>query len=118
MNFVRTLFRRINIDSVQRAISDADSAMSSFARDILSGKANIRKEDIAESQRNVQFNALSDRIQRNIDILTKARDTELKRYRISDNADAKGLFARRSLMLESHSNANADTIEGILFYAR
>lgn len=61
------------MDRVQSAISDADGAMSTLAKDILSGKTEIKQEDIASSQRDAQFNALSDRIQRNIDILTKAK---------------------------------------------
>lgn len=118
INFVRGLFKRIDIDRVQSAISDADGAMSTLAKGILSGKTEIKKEDIAASQRNAQFNALSDRIQRNIDILTKAKQTELKRYKISDSADAKEIYRSRSQMLGSFTNENADTVEGILNYAQ
>lgn len=118
INFVRGLFKRIDIDRVQSAISDADSAMSILAKDILSGKTEIKKEDIAESQRDAQFNALSDRIQRNIDILTKAKQTELKRFKISDSAEAKDVYGRRAIMLESFSQENKDTVEGILKYAQ
>ncbi len=106
------------MDRVQSAISDADGAMSSLAKDILSGKTELKKEDIAASQRDAQFNALSDRIQRNIDILTKAKEVELKRYKISDNADAKDIYARRAARLDGFDRGDRDTVEGILNYAQ
>lgn len=118
INFVKSLFKRISMDRVQSAISDADGAMSSLAKDILSGKTELKKEDIAASQRDAQFNALSDRIQRNIDILTKAKEVELKRYKISDNADAKDIYARRAARLDGFDRGDRDTVEGILNYAQ
>lgn len=49
MNFVKNLFKKISIDRVQDALNEADSAMSSLAKDVLSGKTQLRREDIAES---------------------------------------------------------------------
>lgn len=66
----------------------------------------------------MQFNELSDRIQRNIDILTKAKETEVKKYRISDNPDAKDIYGRRVLQLNSFADENADTVEGLFNYAQ
>lgn len=118
MNFVKNLFKRVDMNRVQDAINEADAAMSSLAKDVLSGKTQIKKEDIAESQRDAQFNDLSDRIQRNIDILTKAKETEVKKYRISDNPNAKDIYGQRVIRLNSFANENADTVEGILGYAQ
>lgn len=92
--------------------------MSVLAKDILGGKTEIKKEDIAKSQRDAQFNALSDRIQRNIDILTKAKETELKRYKISDSTDAKEIYGNRAMRLGAFARGKADTVEGILNYAQ
>lgn len=117
INYVKSLFKKINIDRVQEAISEADSSMSVLARDILSGKTQIRKEDIAASKRDAQFNALSDRVQRNINILTKAKETELKRFKISGSQDAKETYGIRESALKSFTKEDADTVEGLLHYS-
>ena len=118
LSFVKNLFRRMDMDRVHKAINDADAAMSVLAKDILSGKTSIRREDIANAQREVQFNALSDRIQRNIDILNAARQTEIKRYKISGSPESKDSYEELIWTLGSYANKEADTVKGIFTYAQ
>lgn len=117
IQYVKNFFKRIDINIVQDAINEADNAMSQLAKDILSNKIDIKKEDIAKAQRDAQFNALSDRIQRNIDILNNAKNVELKRYRISDNKDARELLINRMSKIQVSDN-DIDTVKGLFNYSQ
>lgn len=118
INFIKNMFKRISQDRVQDAITEADGAMSNLAKSILKGKQALTKQDIIQSQRDVQFNALSDRIERNIEILKKSKETEIKRARISSSKDAKTTYQQRVDKLNSFIQQDADTVEGLLTYSK
>lgn len=81
-DYVKGLFRRLSMDDVQRAIQDAEGAMSRLAKDILSGNQTITRQQILSSRRDAQFNALSDLNDHCIEELKKLRKIELKREKI------------------------------------
>lgn len=118
INFIKSLFKNISLRDVNNALAEADGAMSQLAQDILKGKADITTADVASSKRDVQFNALSDRINRNIDILKNARKTELKRAKISSDSAIADSARDRLSRLDQYTNENADTALGIFLYAQ
>lgn len=115
IDYILRKFRNFNASDVDRAISDVDNYMSNIARDIINGSRQFTREDIRKSQRDVQFNALSDRVQRNIDILKEAARVEAKRGKIG-SVDKDFASNMVSDILAS-AKPNADTVLGLMNYA-
>lgn len=118
VEWIKKQFKGYDPNEVQNVIDRVDTLMSSLGRDIMNGTRKITQEDIKASQREVQFNALSDRIERNIEILQNAAKTETKRYKIA-KADTKRA-ASESLVNEllNYTAEDADTVEGLFNYAK
>lgn len=117
IRFIQRQFKGIKESLIGDAITNAELGMSDLARGIFDGTQRLTKSDIANSQRNIQFNALSDRVERNIKILKDALNTEVKRYRISRNDKVKDYAADISQMLKAGMK-NEDTTLGVLTYAK
>ena len=115
LDYIVKKFRNFNASDVDRAISDVDNYMSNIAKDIINGSRQFTREDIRKSQRDVQFNALSDRVQRNIDILKEAARVEAKRGKIG-SVDKDYASNMVSSILASIT-PNADTVLGLMNYA-
>lgn len=111
-------FQGYKVDDVQVAIDNVDTLMSSLAEDILNGTRQITQEDIKASQREAQFNALSDRIDRNIEILRNAAKTETKRYKITKASRKKGAAETLVNTILQYTAEDADTVEGLFHYAK
>ena len=111
-------FQVYKVDDVQAAIDNVDTLMSSLAEDILNGTRQITQEDIKASQREAQFNALSDRIDRNIEILRNAAKTETKRYKITKASRKKGAAETLVNTILQYTAEDADTVEGLFHYAK
>ena len=116
LNFIIHKFKKFKLSEVERVIFEADSAFNELSKSILNSTKKITESDIKSSVREARFNALSDRIERNLKILKKATEVEVKRYKISkDNDDA---IYDTILDLKTHSNEQADTVEGVFNYAK
>lgn len=115
IDYIVRKFRNFNVDDVDRAINEVDNYMSSVAQDILNGTKQFTQEDVRKSQRDVQFNALSDRINRNIDILKEAAKVEAKRGKIG-SVDVNYSETMVANILSS-AKPNADTVLGLMNYA-
>lgn len=111
-------FQVYKVDDVQAAIDNVDTLMSSLAEDILNGTRQITQEDIKASQREAQFNALSDRIDRNIEILRNAAKTETKRYKITKASRKKEAAETLVNTILQYTAEDADTVEGLFHYAK
>lgn len=111
-------FRGYNVSDVQDVIDHVDNLMSSLSRDILNGTRRITQEDIKASQREAQFNALSDRIDRNIEILRNAAKTETKRYKITKATRKKDAAETLVNSILQYTAEDADTVEGLFNYAK
>lgn len=117
INYIVNIFKRFTGVDIQEDIIDVNEAMSQLAKDVLNGTRKITQDDLISSKREARFNALSDRIQRNIDILQESIKTEVKRHKISGNkknTKAQELVGR----LMPYTNENADTVQGVLLYAK
>ena len=125
----KTLFRRMidwivkqfqpfNVNDVYDVIDHVDSLTSSLARDILNGTRQITQEDIKASQREAKFNALSDRIERNIEILRDAAKTETKRFKISKSEGRKDAAEALVNDILNYTSDTADTVEGLFNYSK
>ena len=111
-------FKGYKVDDVQAAIDNVDTLMSSLAEDILNGTRQVTQKDIKASQREAQFNALSDRIDRNIEILRNAAKTETKRYKITKASRKKGAAETLVNTILQYTAEDADTVEGLFHYAK
>ncbi len=123
VEFFRELPRMLGLTATQidsnlnDAVNSAEVAMSKVASDILSGARKISKEDIMKSKADYGLNALSDRIDRNIEILKKAIEVEVKRYKIFGD-DSTGKTKSLIRQMQNFSVKDADTVQGIFEYAK
>lgn len=114
LNYIINKFKSFSLTEVERAIFEADTAFNSLSKSILEGTKTINKEDVKNSARNARFNALSEKVERNIDILKKAIKIEVKRHKISGNTEGSQAIIDD---LKLHTKENADTAEGLCNYA-
>lgn len=117
IRFIQRQFKGIKESLIGDAITNAELNMSDLANNIFSGTQKLTKSDIANAQSNIQFNALSNRVERNIKILKDALDTEAKRYKISKDDKVKDYVNDISQILEE-SIKDKDTTLGVLTYAK
>lgn len=117
ITYIKNLFKKFKANDVQKAIIDADNTINSLAKDIIKGAFDVTKDDISKTKKKLIFNSLSERIEKNIDILKRASEVEVKRTRIKKDLDKKTMKAFIQ-EIQSYSNPKADTIEGILMYAK
>lgn len=117
INYIKSLFKDYSLTDVQNAITDADASLGELAKSIMSGTKNITQEDLKNSSRNAQFNALSNRIDRNIEILKTAARTEIKRGRIV-KGEKSSAAEQMVTNIMGFTNADSDTVEGLLNYAK
>lgn len=118
LDWIVNKFSSYSAEDVQSAIDQVDSLMSTIGKDILNGTRQITKEDIAASQREAQFNALSDRIDRNIEILRNAAKTETKRYKITKAAKKRAVSEALVDNILQYTVEDADTVEGLFNYSK
>ena len=90
--------------------------MNTLARKITTNTLEVTKEDIERINRDDSFNALSDRIERNIGILKNAIKIETKRFKINTDVDAD-VISNLVAELRRHSGVNSDTVLGLATYA-
>ena len=114
INYIKGLFKKINPSQVGDAIAYSESMMNDLANNILKGTIKVSKEDIRNSNRDAQFNALSEKIDRNINILKRASEVEAKRYKILGTNESQA----RAIDLRASMNEDADTALGICQYAK
>ena len=117
INFIVNKFKSFSLDAVDKAIFDANTSMNDLAKTILNGTRQITQEDIINSQREVQFNALSDRIDRNIEILKETAKVEAKRFKISKETKKDKAEALVNELL-SYTDEDADTVLGLFNYSK
>lgn len=117
IKYIASMFKGFKSSDVQDAISMADSSMSSLAKSILDGTKKITESQIKASQREAQFNDLSERVTRNIEILRDAAKVEVKRYKITRGEQKKSAAEQAVNEILSFTREDADTALGILNYA-
>ena len=115
-NFIINKFKNFNLSDIDKAIQDADNAMNSLAKKITTNTLEITKEDIENINRDDSFNALSKRVERNINILKNAIKVETKRFKINTDVDAESIKLLIS-ELRKHSGETSDTVAGLGIYA-
>ena len=113
INYIKSLFRKINPSFVGDAISESESLMNNLAKQIFDKSLNLTKQDIINNQRDVQFNALSEKAQRNINNLKKAIEIEAKKYKITDSKEYK----TKVINLQSLTTSEEDVELGLCTYA-
>ena len=117
-NWILNKFKGFNVSDVNDAISYADTVTSDLARKILEGTKTVTEKDIKNSQRDARFNALSEQIDRNIEILRNAAKTETKRYKIAKSTSNKAASEALVNEILDFTTEDADTVEGLFNYAK
>lgn len=120
INQIAKKFKNIDIEEIERAILEADASLDELSKKILAGTIKPTKERLQNSYRQVEFNALSDNIERNIGILKQIKETEAKRSQISSDSDVKSAARSRvsSISKAINSKDGLTTAQAILSYAQ
>ena len=121
LNFFRSLFAGYDPEQVSNILVEADQMMNKFAQDVLSGKVGVTEKEVRSIATDAEFNALSDRIERNIQILSDLRDTEAKRFQVQSTVDKDKVnltLQRLSNIINSDNPTAERTLTGILRYAQ
>lgn len=129
LKFIRNKFKGLDEAQIVRAINEANSLMGQFAKDLLNKNLELTQQRVKQSVRAAQFNALSDRIDTNIEILKKLKDIEVKRLKITNysrmsngaEAQAKQTKKVNELIVLSNSKLSEDEKKlriGIYNYAK
>lgn len=85
VNFIVNLFKGLNPGYYQNAIDNVTSNLGRLAENILSSKKIITKKDVMNARRDAKFNALSERAQKQVDILKKAVENSFKSASLQEN---------------------------------
>lgn len=118
INWIIRQFKGYNVNDVYDILDQVDALTSSLTKDILNGTRKITQDDIKASYREAQFNALSAKIDRNINIIKEAAKIETKRFRITKAKDKKAISESLVNTLLEYTSEDADTVEGISYYCK
>ena len=118
INWIIQQFKNFSLDYLEKSINDVDSSMGKLAKDILNGTIQITETDIENSQRDLALNALSDRIDRNLEILRQAEIVERKRLRISRDEAKIDSIKDAIEGIGEFRRGDKDSVEGLLRYAK
>lgn len=113
---IQSKFKDYDETDVQNAKREVAFMMNIFAKEILDDTKSLTKDQIEASKRDVQLNALSDRIDRNVKMLKEQIIIEKKRSKITSDNVIKEYAKNNVNTLESYSNLSADTELGIYIY--
>lgn len=117
LNRITSQFKDYDLQELEDALIEAETAMSSLAKDILEGTKTISQEDLVNKRREVQLNALSETVDRNIGILKDALKVEQKRYKIGQG-DVRQTAGDTITEIKKYLAPNADVAYGLLSYAQ
>ena len=106
-------FKGINSDSLVEAINDAENFLSPLANKVLNSEIDVT-DRLENSQRDVAFNALSEKVDRNIGILKDSLNVELKRKKIYNPEDWQDVIYN----IEDSIRDTESTALGIFNYAK
>lgn len=115
INAIKSFFKTINANQIQKAMYEADKDFSKLALDILNGRMN-EKINIKNINTSGLFYQTNERIQRDKKLLQDIIDNELKRLKIYEKRNPNSRFGVNQrllidrLELELHDN---NEIEGI-----
>lgn len=115
---IRQQFKGYKEKTVVDALKEVNEAMATVAKSIFDESLPITRKKIIASRRKAQLNALSDRIARNIETLKKAKEVEIKRFRIANDQERKEFSEANVSLLSAPSTTELDTIITLTNYAK
>lgn len=114
-NYIKNLFKKTKYDDIANVINEANTIMSTLSKELLSNKIEINKKSINSRNRDAIFNSLSDRIDRNIEVLKEAINTEVKRSKLLRE---EGKYGRKKVeQLKKFINNRDKSALGVMTYA-
>lgn len=87
LNFIISKFKGINPAYYQDNINNIQSELSKLASDIITNKKVITKQDIKNAESNKSFNALSEKVDKQIDVLKDITERMFKTAALQQNLD-------------------------------
>lgn len=124
-NFIKGLFKGINPKTYQDSLDLIKSNLSPIVEKAITGKLNITKADVKQSKREVQFNALTSRIEQQIEFLKKVnqnawRGVQLMRKDKGERVAAQKQFAiahaKSTVAQNAKFTEQKETVAGIVNY--
>ena len=98
INYIINLFKTYNPAYIEDTITKIQNNLDKAAEDILSGKEKINKKQIISTYDVAEFNALSERVEAQNDVLRKTVDRLYKNAALQTNlVDTEGTTAKSSM---------------------
>lgn len=91
LNFIVNMFKNLNPFAYERKLERIKKDMESLASDVVNKKETITKEMILNSKREAEFNALSEKVDLQADVLKKITDSMFKLSKLYQNLTDKNL---------------------------
>ena len=119
VRWIKNVFKNYDVNDIVKARQAVDENMQRLGTEFLNGKKKITKEDIANSKRNAVFNHLVDDVDKVLQLVQNARETERKRLRImpSGATEEKNRVSQRISTLNGLVN-DTGKLEGLITYAK
>lgn len=111
-------FKNYKEQSVLDALREVNEMMATVAKSFYDENLPLTREKIQNSRRQAQLNALSDRIARNLETLKKAKEVEIKRFRISEDQETKEFAEANVSLINNPGSTELDTIITLTQYAQ
>lgn len=118
INNIQQQFKSYKEKDIENALQEVNQLMAGIAKNVYDNSLPITREKIASKKRQVQLNALSDRITRNLDVLKKAKEVEIKRFRISSNEKMKNFAEDAVSLLNAPGSTEVETVITMHKYAQ
>ncbi len=87
VNFIVNLFKGINPGYYRDSINTVSEDLGKFARELLNSKRTITQSEIRKSQRDAQFNALSEKAEAQAKVLKNAVERAYKTAALQENLE-------------------------------
>ena len=87
VNYIINFFKGLNPGYYRDSINTVSEDLGKFARELLNSKKTITKSEIVKSQRNAQFNALSEKAEAQAKVLKNAVERAYKTAALQENLE-------------------------------
>ena len=87
VNYIVNFFKGLNPGYYRDSINTVSEDLGKFARELLNSKKTITKSEIVKSQRNAQFNALSEKAEAQAKVLKNAVERAYKTAALQENLE-------------------------------
>ena len=116
IKWLKGIFKGRNSDDIIKAKNEANVAMDTLAKEVLTGTKKLSQDELIKNKRNARFNHLRNETDKVLSLLKNANEIERKRSKISPKETTEEI-KKRIVKLESLMT-DRGKMEGVHTYAK